>query len=53
MELHSRVTFHSLLIEKRKKRLVLRSVKYVLYFIALLMLMLIPTIAAYVCDELS
>ena len=51
MELHSRVTFHSLLREK--KRLVLRSVKYVLYFIALLMLMLISTIAAYVCDELS
>lgn len=48
--MHSRVTFHSLPGEK-KKRLLLRSVKYVLYFIALLML--IFTIAAYVCDNLS
>lgn len=49
MELHIRLAYYR--FAKRKKRLVLRPVKYVLYFIALQML--ISTIAAYVCETLS
>lgn len=48
MELYIRLAFYSLLGEKKKKRLVLKSVKYVLYVIGLQML--ISTIAAYVCE---
>lgn len=45
------VELHFIVCQEKKKRLVIRSVTYVLYFIALQML--ISTIAAYVRDNLS
>lgn len=43
------LSLHFIVCLEKKKRLVLRSVKCVLYFMALL----ISAIAAYVCDTLS
>lgn len=45
------VKSHFIVCQEIKIRLVLRSVKYVLYFIALQMLF--SAMAAYICDNLS